>query len=364
MKNIAKLATTLIALNFAGFVYIGCGGGDDNTTPDQTDGGSDSANDVTTTSDSGSDSSANDSGVDSGPFIPQTLSVSIDKVPESTGAENTYCVTKKLGNTGVVHAGTLHTTITGGSSTELIVYKSDDTTESPTPTACQPFKSMAQADGGTALTVVQSTDETLTFPSGDAFTLGDHQMIRLELHAIDTDGTGFGATASFTTTPDADFKNEVGMIVGGTIDINLPPGTGAVSENVPVPAAMGSGDLLYMSGHQHLYGTGVTVAYGAGPTPTTQIYDNTGEWSTPTLTAVAAGETLSTSDVFALACNWNNASGTNVTFGEGAHDEQCYFRAHYAPSGGTQVCFHTNQGGGSGTDVCCPGSALCSTTFP
>ncbi|MEO8800997.1 MAG: hypothetical protein ABI551_24105 [Polyangiaceae bacterium] len=362
-----KLTSALVVLNLASSVYLGCGGGDDSSPAQiQEDaGGSDATADVTATDSSPpTDSGVTDSGGDSGtPFMAQTFSITMDKVAGSAGSESTKCITKKLGNVGTVHAGSLHTIINGGTSVGLIVYKVDDTVEGTTPTNCQPFHAMALSDGGTALTVAQAADELLQFPVGDGFTLADHQMVRIELHAVDADGTGVGATASFTTIADADFKRDVGMIFGGTPDISIPSnGTTQVHEVLPVPSVMSSSDLLFLSGHQHQYGTGVMVNYGpAGAGPT--IYDDTAAlFSAPTLTALPAHETLSTTDGFGLTCSWHNTSNAPVAFGSSANDEQCFFRAHYAPSNGTRICIHTNQG--SGADICCPGGgAACNTLF-
>ena len=64
---------------------------------------------------------------------------------------------------------------------------------------------------------------------------------------------------------------------------------------------------------------------------------------------------------FRFTCSWDNQSDAQVSFGESANQEMCFFWAYYYPSKGSRVCAHTAQFGGM--DVCCPGSDLCGLLF-
>lgn len=373
MRKLLTAAGALIASNFGGAMVGGCGDGDYSSPAQANDGGSVSPGDGSSSDGSSSDGSSSDgsptdasTGGDGGDggdggFVARVFSLTIPPVTGTAGAENTKCITKRLGNMGVVHIGALHTTIASGTSAELIVYKVDDTVESTTPTECTPFAFMAKADGGTALTFTQKADEVLQFPSQDGFTFADNQMIRLELHAVDPTGAGFGATATFTTMPDSAYQQEVGMLVEGSVDVSINANqTAVLNQNLPAPSALAHAELIFLSGHQHQYGT--ALALGALDGGTTPLYDNA-SWNDPALTTCTPVLPIEAGGTFGLTCNWNNVSSATVKFGFAANDEQCFFRAHYAPATESQVCVHSQQVGTQ--DTCCPSaSGICAQLFP
>jgi hypothetical protein len=62
---------------------------------------------------------------------------------------------------------------------------------------------------------------------------------------------------------------------------------------------------------------------------------------------------------FRFTCEYNNTSDQQVTFGESANKEMCFFWAYYYPDQGAKVCVSTNYQG-TIYNLCCPGDALCS----
>jgi hypothetical protein len=290
-------------------------------------------------------------------------SLSIGPVMAMPGEENTQCITVHLGNMNSIHVGQIHNVLTAGSH-HMIVYRSAETVEQTTPINCVPFTDTLDPTKGSTLMVTQKKDDTLTLPQGVAFTLDPNQMIRLELHYINTGSTPLEitGTTNFVTMADSQFKYEAGFLFIGDPDISLPPH--ATSTLGPVffsmPAQYQGVNFFAITGHEHQMGTGVTVSTGASSTdPGTSVYDVPGWlWSEPATVVASPPFVLPAQGGFSFTCNWDNTSDQTINFGESALDEMCFFWAYYYPSQGSEVCIHSDKVGMGGIDVCCPGSSF------
>jgi hypothetical protein len=281
------------------------------------------------------------------------------------GVEKTQCVTKRLGNMGTIHVNQIHNQLIGVSH-HMIVYKVADTVEQTTPYDCKPFTATADPTKGAPLMITQKHDETLTLPAGVAFTLDPNQMIRLEMHYINPtqQAASIEGRATFVPMADADFKDEAGFLFSGSPDINLAPNaTATLDQFMKIPADLVGKSFFGFTGHEHQYGTGVTVSVATGKTdPGTPAYAPTNfSWSEPPTEYHDPPIVIPEGSGFHFVCNWNNTGTSTVKFGESANDEMCFFWAYYYPSVGARVCVHTDQIPG-GYDTCCPGGpqAICS----
>ena len=303
----------------------------------------------------------------------QTYTVTWGPVTVMPGVENTQCVVKKLGNPTAFHAGTIHNLLNVGSH-HLIVYKTNDTVEQTTPFACQPFTDLAHPEKGTPLMISQKKDDTLSLPAGVALALNADQFVRLELHYINTSTAPLDVSASstFVTIPDAEVQNEAGFLFLGDIDISIPPQSMATVGPIfaPEPTAVAGSKYFGITGHEHQWGTDVTVATTTGPTGTdTPIYNVPGwTWNEPKTVYLDPPVTVPAGGGFRYTCTWNNLSASTVGFGESANNEMCFFWAYYYPAltmvngvstQGSEVCLHTDQLGS--LNACCPGDSLCAT---
>ncbi len=281
------------------------------------------------------------------------------------GQEDTLCVIKKLDNTGQLHIGAIHNVL-GDVSHHFIVYRVADQPEQPDPFACSPFTDTIDPSKGSPLMITQKQEETLTLPQGVAFTLEPHQTIRLELHfinATDTDQME-QATSTFIPIADADFKDEADFLFIGNPDINLPPGQSSLGPTYfPLPSELAGSNFFALTGHEHQWGTSVSVATTTGSSGAdTAVYDVPNfNWDEPATVYHDPPFQVPTGGGFRFTCDWDNQSGSNVKFGESVNDEMCFFWAYYYPSKGAKVCVHTDQVGS--LDLCCPGNALCSQIF-
>ena len=117
---------------------------------------------------------------DSGPFSAEcrTLTFPTVTIPASgAGVENTQCVIMDLGNDLPMHVGSLHNVLGTGSHHFIVYRASTSAVETTTPFDCTPFVDTLSADSGSPLMITQRSDETLTLPTGVAYTLPAHQLI-------------------------------------------------------------------------------------------------------------------------------------------------------------------------------------------
>ena len=276
------------------------------------------------------------------------------------GVEDTRCFVTRLTNDRQIRVGEITNNL-GDASHHFIVYRITEGEVSTEPYACQPFADTLNPENGAPLMVTQKAEETLTLPGGVAFTLETNQLVRLELHFINTSDTvkSVSATSTFKTMADADFEHEADFLFIGNPDIDLAPGQIATvgPSFLPLPQDLTGSKIFGITGHTHQYGTDVKVEVGPESSPT-MIYDVPNfNWDEPDTVRLEPAIEIAAGSGFRFSCDFNNTSGQQVGFGEGVDDEMCFFWAYYYPSKGARVCAHTDQQGG--VDICCPGDALC-----
>jgi hypothetical protein len=330
------------------------GGGDDDDDDDRRgDGGSG-------TSDGGGTGS-DDGGADrSDAFVPpgDALTLEWGPVTVGVGQEDTRCVVKRLGNDGAIRVGQFHNVL-GLASHHFIIYRVDDTEERPEPFPCVPFTDALDPAKGSPLVITQIPEETITLPEGVAFSLEANQMIRLELHYINTtDQTQeVVSTATFVPMPDDEFVHEADFLFMGDVDIELPPNQASTlgPTYFPLPPVLEGSSFFAITGHEHHWGTNVHVAVADDDTdPGTDVYAiDDFAWDEPEVVYHDPPFQVPAGGGFRFTCEWYNGSDQTVTFGESANQEMCFFWAYYYPSKGAKVCFQTDNFGG--VAECCPG---------
>ena len=354
-----KSLVVLVLLAFA----VGCGG-------TSTTGGAGPGGDGGASGDdggvSGDGSVANDGSLlpDTGPPPPGSYQLTFGPVTVAAGQENTQCVVKRLGNAAAMHVGSIHNVLTSGSH-HLIVYRTNDTVEQPTPFDCKPFVGTLNPANGSPLMITQKKDELLTLPDGVAYTLQANQMIRLEMHYINPSANPImvEGTSTFIPIADAAFKYEADFLFIGDPDINIPPNSSKTLGPIfyKLPAAYATSNFFAITGHEHQLGTNVLISTASNAADMgSPIYNVAGwMWNEPKTVFFNPTFNIPANGGFKFSCDWNNTSSNTVKFGESANDEMCFFWAYYYPSQGAKVCFHTDQVPG-GADFCCPGSQYCS----
>ena len=221
----------------------------------------------------GGDATPPDASIDGNPGG-QTYTLHWGPVEVAPGEEDTRCVTLRLGNDFPIKVHEIHNTLSPGSH-HFIVYRLADGVEDPTPTPCFPFVDTLDPTKGAPLMITQRSDETLELPPGVAFSLAANQMVRLEMHFINTSPTetiSVEATSEVHVMADADFQQDADFLFIGNPDIQLPPQAGVTQTlgptYFPMPATLADVNIFAITGHTHALGTDVrveTVADGTGP---------------------------------------------------------------------------------------------------
>ncbi len=280
------------------------------------------------------------------------------------GVEDTKCMIRRLDNDRSIHVGKINNVL-GNVSHHFIVYRIADGVESTEPFDCSPFADVLNPEDGTPLMITQKADETLELPEGVAFTFEPGQYVRLELHYLNAtpETQTVEVTSTFTTVADADFEHEADFLFIGNPDIDLAPGQTATlgPDFLPLPADIAGSNIFGITGHTHELGTDVTVAYReSAEGADTMLYDiENYDWEEPPTVMLDPEIAVNEGGGFNFSCSWTNTTKHQVTFGEDANEEMCFFWAYYYPSKGARVCVHSEQAPEIATDLCCPGDALC-----
>lgn len=295
---------------------------------------------------------------DAPPLSGERYAVEFGPIVVAPGREDTRCMNIRLSNSEAIKVHQMRNLLSDGSH-HLIVYKVDDpaATESTEPFECTPFAGALNLSGTSApIMITQKHIDALSLPDRVAYTFAPGQMMRIEMHYINTtdDPLSVSATSEFYAVPAADIDHEANILFIGTPDIALAGGEMAEVHAYfrPKRASLDltGAKFFAVTGHTHQYGLGVTVALAESTGgPRTPIYaPEPFEWAEPETTVhapefqVPAGAGAG----FDITCRYHNTSGEPVGFGESANDEMCFFWAYYYPSKGSHVCVNATYEGG------------------
>lgn len=292
-----------------------------------------------------------------------SYSVTFDSLTVEPGTENTQCVLKRLPTARAMHVNQIANTL-GTGTHHVIIYKTSDSEEQPTPFDCKPFADLLHPERGVPLMISQKHEDMLKLPAGVGIALESGQMIRIEMHYINasTAPVQVTATSTFTEMSADALKDEADFAFFANTAIDLPPSSAASLGPLflATPSALDGAKFFGFTGHEHKLGTGVTVAKSSGKDGTdTVVYDPPNfVWSEPPTVYHDPPIELPSGGGFRFTCNWQNTTASQVTFGESANDEMCVFWSYYYPSKGFFTCAHTDKIAG-GLDFCCPGNPIC-----
>lgn len=259
------------------------------------------------------------------------------------GVEETNCITVNLANAEGGYVRRFRADLSEGSH-HMIVYTSSDTTESLTPTPCQPLSGILQ--GQHPVFIAQQATATLVFPNDDAgtpvgFQIAANQMLKIEFHTINTTQSPLMVTgkAYIDTIPLSTKVTVSDLAFWGTNKIAI-PANGSYDTGVKYQAALPGTKSFAVTTHQHHLGTEMQVWYGTGPTDTSDRVADGTDWSNPPLVMLAPPLDFPSDGSKGLAyeCHWVNTTASPVFFGESFNDEMCFLWHYYYPSQGFQMC--------------------------
>jgi hypothetical protein len=289
-------------------------------------------------------------------------------VPANT--EDTQCVILPLGNADAIKVHEIQDTLTLGSH-HMIVYRDNDgsATEQTTPMDCQPFTGALNTSGMIEpLAITQKLNDDIVLPDTVAYSFSANQMIKIELHYINTTDAAevIQGNTTFVAADASTIQNEAGLLFTGSPDVDvLPMQTTTLHEFFSLPADidLSQSHIFAITGHEHHLGTGVEVNVAPSSTgPFTPVYNPTNfSWSDPATQEQTPDFAVPVGGGFDFTCTWYNDTANAVKFGESANDEMCFFWAYYWPAPSSEVCVHS-EGTQYGTqNLCCPdaNNSLC-----
>jgi hypothetical protein len=253
------------------------------------------------------------------------------------GEEVTMCREVRLGNVGPMLVRRIHVSIPNGSH-HVIVYRSQATTEQPTPTRCNGLSGILL--GTAPIFIAQQRESGIEFPPGVGLEIAPSQMIRLEEHFVNTTSAPLtaGARVTFDLAP-REGLIAADMMFWGTQQINIPPRS--MGQARYFRPALPDIRVFGLTSHMHQFGVRATIEVATSLTGQGREVHRNEHWEEPPLTRFDPPLTFEEGEGLRLVCTYNNTSDQTLRFGESFYQEMCFLWAYYYPSQGFHLCFDT-----------------------
>jgi hypothetical protein len=265
-----------------------------------------------------------------------TYDIPIGPVMLAPGEERIVCIDKKLPTTTAIDMVKIVSDVTLGGH-HLVFYKSGATAETPTPFTCQTFRDITS--GTVPLFIAQKQHTELNFPKGVAYAMPAGQMVRVELHFLNSTAAPLSVTGAvhITDAVAGSITDHANLMFYGNMKINIPAQSMATVGPTFRKFAAAAPKIFGLTGHTHQRGTGVSIELASGATGTgTNLYTNT-DWAEPPLTIFDPPLLPTAGQGFRYTCTYNNPTNSPVTFGEGVNQEMCFLWAYYYPDMGFDI---------------------------
>jgi hypothetical protein len=263
------------------------------------------------------------------------------------GAEKTQCIAVRLDNAEGAFVRRFRAELSQGSH-HMIVYRSQASSEVPTPSNCVGFSGLLQGDH--PIFIAQQPTSELALPTDEGKPVGieilPEQMLRIEVHYVNPTAAPIEVTGEvlLDTVPlSADvIKSDFGF--WGTTKFQIQPNS-SYSTGVLFQPGLPNTKSFALTTHQHHLGTRMRVwhAEDAAVTGKEPAAEST-TWADPPLEIFSPplefpGGAGSQSPMgYAFQCEWSNTTPYTVSFGEGFNDEMCFLWHYYYPSKGFHYC--------------------------
>ena len=173
------------------------------------------------------------------------------------------------------------------------------------------------------------------FPRGVAYALPAGQMVRIELHFLNTTTAPLPLTATvqLTGAEIGTVTDHANLIFTGNLSISIPPQSTAVVG--PSTSTFGDHEpiIFGVTGHQHQRGTRFLIELGDPAGSMTTIYDNN-DWAEAPLTIFDPPIATQRGQGLRYTCTYANPTNQTINFGTSATDEMCFLWAYYYPDRG------------------------------
>jgi hypothetical protein len=184
----------------------------------------------------------------------------------------------------------------------------------------------------------------LTFPTGTEMTLPAGSQVVLQLHILNATAEPEqpSGVINLIGTNDPGLT-QVGLTIGGTLDISIPPHASGVTVQGGCAANYDMPNIFALFPHMHQLGTNIEMTITPqGTTNTDVLIDKT--WDFGAQGVYPATGSAKKGDTVNVKCTYDNPTASTVTFGESSTDEMCLGVFFYWPmtaggmSNGSNYC--------------------------
>jgi hypothetical protein len=265
-----------------------------------------------------------------------TYDVTTGPIMLAPGEERIACIDKKLPTTAAIDVVKISSEMTMGGH-HLVFYKSGATAEATTPFTCQTFRDIT--NGTVPLYIAQKPTTELNFPKAVAYTMPAGQMVRVELHFLNTTSGPLPVTGTvhIADAVAGTITDHANLMFYGNLKINIPAQSTATVGPTFRKYASAAPKIFGLTGHTHQRGTSVTIEIASDATSAgTNVYTNT-NWAEPPLTIFDPPLVPTAGQGFRYTCTYNNPTTSPIAFGEGVNQEMCFLWAYYYPDMGFDI---------------------------
>jgi hypothetical protein len=186
----------------------------------------------------------------------------------------------------------------------------------------------------------------LTFPTGTAMTLQGGTQVVLQLHILNATSEPQQPSGIVNLVgTDAANLTPVGLLIAGTLDIDLPPHQSGVDVQGGCSAPFDMPNVFAAFPHMHQLGTNIQLSLTAqGSAKPDVLLDRAWDFGAQGVYPVTG--TAKKGDKVSITCTYDNTTAGTVTFGESTTDEMCIGVLYYWPEapggmgglGGSNYC--------------------------
>jgi len=171
----------------------------------------------------------------------------------------------------------------------------------------------------------------LTFPKGTAMTLAAGTQVVLQLHLLNATGAPEEPTGILNLIgSDEPNLTQVGLLIAGTLDINIPPHQSGFDVTGGCKAPFDMPNVFATFPHMHQLGTNIDVSLTPqGSTKPNTLVNRAWDFGSQGVYPVTGS--AKAGDQVTVKCTYDNSTDGTVTFGEDTNNEMCIGVLFYYP---------------------------------
>ncbi len=172
----------------------------------------------------------------------------------------------------------------------------------------------------------------LSFPQGTAMTLAAGTQVVLQLHLLNPGSSALTVPVAAVNLVGSKAPNlqAVGLLIAGTLNIDVPAHQSGVNVNGGCAAPWAMPNIFAVFPHMHTLGTHISMSLTSPPTAPQMLIDR--DWDFGNQGVYLAQGSAAQGDQVGVQCTFSNPTDTDVHFGESTHDEMCLGVLYYYPA--------------------------------